>query len=191
MKKTYYRFIFLILLIPIQIFSQEINYKHNILSGDGKLYLDSLYTNKSEGVIIEKIIYTDGKKIEELKNLIKEWGSLRYKNLNKILSSETDNLITFMVNLPDGPMGHTWTYKFNFQIKEGRFKFQIIEIGNTNQIMNIISPQGITMGFFFTNGILKSKSKINTFLNMYNNLNNEFESIEKYIINPIKNSSDW
>jgi hypothetical protein len=188
MKK---KLIFLFILIPNLIFSQEIIDRYNILSNDGKLYLDSLYTNKSEGLIIEKVIFSDGKKIEELKNLIKEWGSLRYKNLNKILSSETDNLITLMVNLPDGPMGHTWTYKFNFQVKEGKFKFQIIEIGNTNQIMNIISPQGITMGFFFTNGVIKSKSKINTFLNMYNNFFDEFESIEKYIKSPIKNSTDW
>lgn len=188
-------FYFICILMSINLSGQDLVDNHKLLTIDGKLYLDSLYKDSKSKLIIEKVIKIEGKSVSEIKNLIKEWGALKSRGLKNILTSETENLVTFNVTMDEGPMGHTWTYKFDFQIREGRFKFQIYDLGNANSITSMFPPNTIKMDFFISDGYIKAKFKIRTFLKTIDYLYRQFTSIEEYLKNPIVGNSskqnDW
>ncbi len=197
MKNKYSMILFYVtfILMSFKLSAQDLEDNHKLLSSDGKLYLDSLYKDFKSKLLIEKIIKADGKNVLEIKNLIKEWGALKSRGLRNILTSETENLITFNVSLDNGPMGHSWTYKFEFLIKEGRFKFLIYDMGNANSITSMFPPNSIKMDFFMSDGFMKAKYKVRTYLKTVDDLYHQFDSMEEYLKNPIlgnkSKQNDW
>ena len=192
LKSFYYLPIFF---ISFNLIGQDLVDNHKLLQPDGRLVIDSLYKDLNSKLIIEKVVKTEGKSVNEIKNLIKEWGALKSRGLKNILTTETENLISFNVTMDNGPMGHTWTYKFDFQIREGRFKFQIYDLGNTETMGGIFRVNSINMNFFFSDGYIKAKYKVRTFLKTFDDLYSQFNSIEEYLKNPIVGNgtkqNDW
>jgi hypothetical protein len=181
--------------MSINLSGQELVDNHKLLTIDGKLYLDSLYKDSKSKLIIEKVIKIEGKSVSEIKNLVKEWGALKSRGLKNILTTETENLVSFNVSLDNGPMGHSWTYKFDFQIREGRFKFQVYDIGNATPLASMLPINSINMDFFFSDGYIKAKYKVRTFLKTIDDLYRQFTSLEEYLKNPIlgnnSKQNDW
>jgi hypothetical protein len=134
---------FLIFVISITIsslaFSQEKN--ESALLVDGKLYLDSLYTNKDELVIFSGIHKFDSLSVSEIKNKIKNWASLNFVSLKDVLVSESDDQIvlnyintSFYTKSLGMKYPIDWYIRLLIQFKDGRVKFTYFDDGNVKML---------------------------------------------------------
>lgn len=57
--------------------------------------IDSLYSDKEQLLINQKVIIVDSVNREELINRIKNWGGVSFVNLKEVLVSETQDQLVF------------------------------------------------------------------------------------------------
>jgi len=128
-----------VLIFTISAYSQEKN--ESALLVDGKLYLDSIYSNKDELVIYSGIHKFDSLNSSEIKNKIKNWASLNFVSLKDILVSETDDQIvlnyinsSFYVKSLGTKSTIQWYIRLLIQIKDGRARFTYYDDGNVRML---------------------------------------------------------
>jgi hypothetical protein len=100
--------------------------------------IDSLYTDKEQLLINQKVIIVDSVSREELINRIKNWGGVSFVNLKEVLVSETQDQLVFTY-VTSGfyvkSMGITstldWYVRMVVQVKDGRIRVQQFDDGNT------------------------------------------------------------
>lgn len=114
---------------------------------DGKLYLDSLYTNKEELIIFSGVHKFDSLKASEIKNKIKNWASLNFVNLKEVLLSETDDQIvlnyissSLYVKSLGIKTSISWYIRLLIQFKDGRVKYTYFDDGNVQVPASQYSP---------------------------------------------------
>lgn len=119
--------------------SQEKN--ESALLVDGKLYLDSIYSNKDELIIYSGIQKFESLNSSEIKNKIKNWASLNFVSLKDVLVSETDDQIvlnyitsSFYVKSLGTKSTIQWYIRLLIQIKDGRARFTYYDDGNVRML---------------------------------------------------------
>jgi hypothetical protein len=99
--------------------------------------IDSLYSDKEQLLINQKVIIVDSVSREELINRIKNWGGVSFVNLKEVLVSETQDQLVFTY-VSSGfyvkSMGITstldWYVRMVVQVKDGRIRVQQFDDGN-------------------------------------------------------------
>ena len=105
---------------------------------NAQFQIDSLYQDKEQLLINQKVIIVDSVSREELINRIKNWGGVSFVNLKEVLVSETQDQLVFTY-VTSGfyvkSMGITtpldWYVRMVVQVKDGRIRVQQFDDGNT------------------------------------------------------------
>lgn len=100
--------------------------------------IDSLYSDREQLLINQKVIVVDSVSSEELIKRIKNWGGVSFVNLKEVLVSETQDQLVFTY-ITSGfyvkSLGITtpldWYVRMVVQVKDGRIRVQQFDDGNT------------------------------------------------------------
>jgi hypothetical protein len=103
-----------------------------------QFHIDSLYIDKEQFLINQKIIIVDSVSREELINRVKNWGGVSFVNLKEVLVSETQDQLVFTYissGFYSKAFGITstldWYIRMVVQVKDGRVRVQQFDDGNT------------------------------------------------------------
>lgn len=66
-----------------------------VVNANSQYLIDSLYINKGDLLINQRILVIDSVSREELINRIKNWGGVSFVNLKEVLVSETQDQLVF------------------------------------------------------------------------------------------------
>jgi hypothetical protein len=193
--------IFYLLLSNIA-FAQENN---EALLVDGKLPIDSMYSNKNELILYSGIHKFDSISQSELKNKVKNWASLTFVNLKEVMVSETDDQIVlnyisssyYVKSLTKTTVD--WYIRLLIQFKDGKIRCTYYDDGNVRMLPTQYSP-GYSARIFHLkdyfkekDGVLVSqKSSVQGMLNLHNSIIADFNSIKESINNKtIDKKNDW
>lgn len=131
--------IFSLLFFIFSAYSQEKN--ESALLVDGKLTLDSVYSNKDELIIYSGIHKFDSLNSSEIKNKIKNWAGLNFVSLKDVLVSETEDQIilnyitsSFYVKSLGTKSTIQWYIRLIIQIKDGRVRCTYFDDGNVRML---------------------------------------------------------
>ena len=104
------------------------------------IYIDSLFQNKNDNLVISKVVPFEGRTKAELKNKFKEVASKKFVNLKEITVSETDDNLTLVYietfNVQYKTLlGNEFIKKeeytrFQISIKDNKMKFDLYDDGN-------------------------------------------------------------
>jgi hypothetical protein len=104
---------------------------------NAQFQIDSLYQDKEQLLINQKVIIVDSVSREELINRIKNWGGVSFVNLKEVLVSETQDQLVFNYissSFYAKSMGITtymdWYVRLVIQVKDGRIRVQQFDDGN-------------------------------------------------------------
>lgn len=104
---------------------------------DGKLNIDSLFMDKSTGLIYSKVVSFDSLTQSTLIKKTKNWASTKFVNLKEVLVSETDDQLVFVYVTDDFVakfMGtksiSSWYIRLVIQVKDGKMKISFFDDGN-------------------------------------------------------------
>lgn len=104
---------------------------------NAQFQIDSLYKDKEQLLINQRVILVDSVSREELINRIKNWGGVSFVNLKEVLVSETQDQLVFNYissSFYARSMGITttmdWYVRLVIQVKDGRIRVQQFDDGN-------------------------------------------------------------
>lgn len=120
------------ILLTINCFGQK-----PMLLVDDKLYIDSLYQDKSELLLFSSVSQFDSLKKEVLIKKVKEWASTAFVNLKEVLVSETDDQMvlvftdkTCYVKTMGIKTSLEWYIRLKIQFKDSKVKYSFYDDGN-------------------------------------------------------------
>jgi hypothetical protein len=100
-------------------------------------HIDSLYFDKSQFLMNQKVVQVDSVPAEELIKRIKNWGSTHFVNLKEVLVGETEDQLVFNYSTDDFYVktmgmvtGVSWYIRMVVQLKDGRIRVQLFDDGN-------------------------------------------------------------
>lgn len=172
---------------------------------DGKLQIDSMYSNKNELILYTGIHKFDSISQAELKNKIKNWASLTFVNLKEVMVSETDDQIVlnyisssyYVKSLTKTTVD--WYIRLLIQFKDGKIRCTYYDDGNVRMLPTQYSP-GYSARIFHLkdyfkekDGVLVSqKASVQGMINLHNSIITDFNSIKESINNKtIDKKNDW
>lgn len=199
MRKFYF---VIYLLLSTKIFAQE---NSEALLVDGKLTIDSMYSNKNELILYSGIHKFDSISQSELKTRVKNWASLTFVNLKEVMVSETEdqivlNYITnsyFVKSL--SKVSVNWYIRLLIQFKDGKIRCTYYDDGNVRMLPTQYST-GYSDRVFHLKDYFKErdgiyiceKKSIQGMINLHNSIIAEFNSIKESINNKtIDKKNDW
>lgn len=104
---------------------------------NAQFQIDSLYQDKEQLLINQRVILVDSVSREELINRIKNWGGVSFVNLKEVLVSETQDQLVFNYissSFYAKSMGITttmdWYVRLVIQVKDGKIRVQQFDDGN-------------------------------------------------------------
>lgn len=172
---------------------------------DGKLQIDSMYSNKRELILYSGIHNFDNISLSELKNKVKNWASLTFVNLKEVMVSETDDQIVlnyisssyYVKSLTKTTVD--WYIRLLIQFKDGKIRCTYYDDGNVRMLPTQYSA-GYSARIFHLkdyfkekDGILVSqKASVQGMINLHNSIIVDFNSIKESINNKtIDKKNDW
>jgi hypothetical protein len=103
----------------------------------GQYHIDSLYFDKSQFLMNQKVIQVDSVLSDELIKRVKNWGSTHFVNLKEVLVGETEDQLVFnyisddfYVKTMGMVTGVSWYIRMVVQVKDGRIRVQLFDDGN-------------------------------------------------------------
>jgi|LauGreDrversion4_2_1035121.scaffolds.fasta_scaffold21242_8 hypothetical protein len=177
----------------------------NALLVDGKLYIDSIYSNKEEKIIYSGIHAFDELNQAELKKRVKNWASLNFVNLKEVLVSETDdqivlNYITSAYYVKSLGIKYTydWYIRLMIQFKDGKIKCTYFDDGNVRTLASQYAPAVAARSYYLKDVFKKQDDKfvcpkMNTagIVNLYNSIKLSFNSIKLDVDKNALMKDDW
>ena len=138
MKKIIFLFCFS---IATTSFSQDQYYvapeKDHPLMVDGKLPIDSIFSDKENNVLFSEVFKVDGLSQKQLIAKVKNWASTKFVNLKEVLVSETEDQIvlvyidkSFYNSILLTDFYWSWYIRLVFQFKDGKIKATYSDDGN-------------------------------------------------------------
>jgi hypothetical protein len=195
--------IMLVSLFSLKALAQEKD--ESTLLVDGKLYIDSIYSNKEELILFSGVHKFEGVSQSELKNRVKNWASLKFVNLKEVLVSETDdqvvlNYITsaYYVKSLGVKYNSDWYIRLIIQFKDGRLKCTYYDDGNVRALSSQYSP-GVAARTYRLKDVFKKENdklvspKMNTLglINLHNSIKDSFNGIKESIEKSSTKGEDW
>jgi hypothetical protein len=177
----------------------------NALLVDGKLYIDSIYSNIEEKVIFTGVHTFDGLSQLELKNRIKNWASLKFVNLKEVLVGETDDQIvlnyitsTYYVKSLGIKYTYDWYIRLMIQFKDGKIRCTYYDDGNVSMLASQYTPALAARSYYIKDVFKKQDNrfvcpKMNTpgIINLYNSIKISFTSIKSDVEKNTLKKDDW
>lgn len=159
------------------------------------IYLDSLFQNKDENLVISKIIEFEGKTKIDLKNKFKEVASKKFVNLKEITVSETDDNMTlvFIEEIPIYfkslmglmPINRQEYTRFLVYFKDNRIKIDLFDDGNvfvpSSYNGGIPTPSVEARIGYIKNALSDGKLEVPTEKDMYKSKNTMYQLVSGYI----------
>ncbi len=108
-----------------------------VVNANSQYLIDSLYINKGDLLINQRILVIDSVSREELINRIKNWGGISFVNLKEVLVSETQDQLVFNY-ITSGFYAKSlgiqtnmdWYVRMVIQVKDGKVRIQQFDDGN-------------------------------------------------------------
>jgi hypothetical protein len=198
----------LLISTSIAAFSQETEPEEievvNPLLVDGKLLIDSFFSNKSEKIIYTAVLKFDSFTQKQLISKVKNWASINFVSLKDVLVSETEDQIVlnyieksfFFKSL--GIKSYTDFYiRLVIQFKDGKIKCTYYDDGNVaispTQYQGFISARSFGLERYFKEKKGQTIAKAGTidgFIALKENIISNFNSI-KVDIDKKETNKDW
>ena len=109
--------------------------------------IDSLYQNKEEFVILNKILEFPGKTKTDIRNGFKNWASTNFVNLKEIMVSETEDQIVLnyitkqmYVKALGSISPLSWYVRVVTEFKDGKMRVKFIDDGNSFWVGDRYAP---------------------------------------------------
>jgi hypothetical protein len=177
----------------------------NPLFVDGKLYLDSIYSNKDEMIIFSGIHIFDGLSQAELKTRVKNWASLSFVNLKEVLVSETDDQIVlnyissaFYAKSLGAKATVNWYLRLLIQFKDGKIRCTYYDDGNVRMLASQYSPGVSARALYLKDYFKKQDEKLVCgkqyaagMANLQNSIRVAFSNIKTSIESNSVQKQDW
>ena len=102
------------------------------------VHIDSVFEDKTTDLIASKVIILEGATQAEIKMKVKNWAGKNFRDLSKVLVSETENQLVFnyvesysYTNPMLGKITESQHTRMIIQIKDGKIKVTLNDDGNT------------------------------------------------------------
>jgi hypothetical protein len=165
-----------------------------VVNANGQYLIDSLYTNKEELLINQRVLMIDSISREELINRIKNWGGVAFVNLKEVLVSETQDQLVFNY-ITSGFYAKSlgiqtnmdWYVRMVIQVKDGKVRIQQYDDGNGYRSGSYSGGVSIPatqarlyhLNDYFANGVSRK---------MYNDGFLKFKNATKSTLNSLENA---
>lgn len=162
------------------------------LLNDGKLSIDSFYSDKTELLISSSIIVIDSVNKSELIKGVKNWAGLKFVNLKEVLVSETDDQLVFNYVTNSYSTNISWYIKFVCQFKDGKFKTSYYDDGNV--VSPVVASRKYHFKDFFKdqNGNIIAENRYKSgLLSLHENILLTTASLKSYFLKMKSNKNEW
>lgn len=149
----------------------------------GQLPIDSLFQNKEEKLLLEKVVTFDSLSVTDLYIKIREWSGKEFKNEDKVLVSNTPTQLIFryvstsfyIKGLLGEPLIQNRFIKMVINIKTNKIKISIFDDGdgvyNTPLSSNVLFKNNTARKMYNDGLINLKKSVINISNDLVRNIN--------------------